>query len=349
MNLNLNKLSKYSTWIILVVFVLVILTTFQGLFTDNLSSIPNAPGWSMEYNWSTYVARGIPLYPKEPTFIEGQSLAYMPLYFVIVGNLMKVFGFSSVVGKIVSALAVLGVAVLIYRVGVKLTDRKLLSIVPSLLFLLYPITSNYTSVQMKIEPLGLLFSTASLYLALNKKYLWAVLPAVLALFTKQYFIVLPIATATYLLWKDRSTLVRYVSLYLVLIGVGFGVGQYVTGGTFFTHTVLFLGTAPDFTTLIVGRSIVGMLMSLGYLAPVLIVAIYGMRRTRYFGLLGIYLVVSLVILAVTVGKVGSGINYTFDALVASCCLASLVLRRKDGYQLEADRITYPSITGTSRS
>ena len=331
--LSLIRLGRYSTWIALGVFVVVILLTFQNLFVNDLSTNPAdaGHGWSMEYNWSTYVAKGIPLYPEEDSFIEGQSLAYMPLYFVVVGNLMRVFGTSAVVGKLVSTLAALGTALLIYKVGVKLTGRKLLSMIPGVLFLLYPTLGNDSAQQMKIDILGLFFSTLSLYLVFNRKYLWAVPFAVLAFFTKQYFIGIPIAVGIYLLLlKDRGTLLRYVGFYLLLVLVGFGVGQIVTGGTFFTHTILYLFSAPDFTIIRASGTLVGFLISIGYLTPVLVIAVYGMWKTRYFGFLGTYLVVSLVILVITIGKVGSGINYTFDTLVASCSLSSLVLKGKGG-------------------
>lgn len=334
-NLNLNR---YSFWLVLVVFILVILGTFQNLFLDDLSSVPNAEGWSMEYNWSTYVAKGIPLYPEEDSFIEGQSLAYMPLYFIVTGNLMKVFGTSAVVGKLISAVCVLGIALLIYKIGFRLTNRRWLSAIPSLLFLFYPLIGNYTASQMKIELLGIFLLTVGLYLVLNKRYLWSVPFVVLAFFTKQYFMGVPIAVGIYLLFRDRQCLVKYVGLYLVLIAVGFGIGQLVTNGTFFTHTVLYLFSAPDFTTLTVERTLVGTLICVGYLTPVLAIAGYGMWKTKTFGLLGIYLVVSLLILVVTISKVGSGINYTFDSLVVGCCLASLVLKGRHEEILERNTI-----------
>lgn len=306
-------------WIALGVFIVIILVSFQGLFSSDIPTSRNT-----EYWWSVDVSRGINVYPSEPGFIEGRSCAYMPLYFVVVGNLMKVFGTSPIVGKVVSTLAALGIALLVYLISVKLTGRKLLSAIPGILFLLFPATGNYSAEQVKIDIPALFLATVSLYLVLNKRYLWSVPFAVLAFFTKQYFIAVPIATAVYLLWKGRKILARYVGLYLALVGVGFGIGQFVTGGTFFTHTVLYM-FAPQFGSIVWSRSIGGALICLGYLAPVLLLAIYGMWKSKRSGLLGVYLVVSLLVMVITIGKVGSGINYSFEALVASCCLGSLVL------------------------
>lgn len=319
MNLNLNR---YGIWIALVVFVVVILTTFRE-FTMEVPPNPNT-----EYKWSVDISRGVNIYPyEEHGFIEGLSLAYTPIYFLAVGNLMKVFGTSPLVGKIVSTLAALGIALLIYLISSKLTSRKLLSIIPGVLFLLYPAISNYSSAQVKTDILGLFFAVLSIYLVFNKHYLWAVPVAVLAFFTKQYYVAVPIATAMFLLWRERQVLFKYVGLYMGLLGIGFGIGQYITGGTFLTHTVVYLFSAPDFTTFKVGRYIAGILMCLGYLAPVLLIALYGMWKVKEFGLLGAYLVVSLLVMVITIGKVGSGINYTFESLVAGCCLSSLVLVR----------------------
>ena len=320
--LNISRLGKSGSWIALGVFLVIILVTFQGLFSSEIPTSLNT-----EYRWSVDVSQGMDIYPDEESgFIEGRSNAYMPIYFLVVGNLMKVFGTSPIVGKTVSTLAALGIALLIYLVSIKLTDRKLLSIVPGVLFLLYPAIGNYSAEQVKIDILGLFLAVIGLYLVFNRHYLWAVPFAVLAFFTKQYFIAVPIVTVVYLAWKERRILVKYVGLYLVLVGMGFGIGQYVTEGTFFTHTVLYL-FAPQFGSLTFDRNVMGTLLSLGYLTPVLVIAVYGMWKSREFGFLGVYLVVSLLIMVVTVGKVGSGLNYSFSALVASCCLSSLVLKK----------------------
>ena len=84
---------------------------------------------------------------------------------------------------------------------------------------------------------------------------------------------------------------------------------------------------PRFGSIVPIRNLVGSLVCFGYLVPVLVLAVYGMRKTRQFGLLGLYLVVGLLIMVITIGKEGSGTNYTFEPLIASCCLASLIFRR----------------------
>ena len=339
---------KFPSILVLAVFSLVILGTYTNLFANDLNNDPALAGhgWSMEYNWSTYVTEGRPLYPTwETEFIEGSTLAYMPIYFLVTGNLMKVFGESAVVGKLVSAVSVLGTAFLIYLIGVKISGRKWISSILGVLFLFYPTVANYTSVQMKIEPLGLFFSTLGLYLVVVKKYLWAVPFAVLAFFTKQYYIIVPAATCLYLLFKDKTNLVKYCVLYLALVIVGFGIGELVTRGVFFRHTVLFMFD-PQFGSLEVERVTLGFLVCLGYLVPSLLIAVYGMWKTKYFGLLGIYLVVSLVVLGITIGKVGSGINYTLDSLVASCCLSALIIpklrRENESSETSGYSLTNPS-------
>src|SRR4030042_1176209 len=323
MNLSL---SKHSIWIVLGILILTILVFYQNLFTNDLNNdrTKGGQGWSMEYDWAVQVAEGTPLYPNEPSFIEGQTLAYMPIYFLVVGNLMKVLGTSAAVGNVVSTLAALGIALLIYKMGVKLTGRRLLSILPGVLFLIYPSMSNYSSEQMKIDILALFFVTLSLYLVLDKKYLWSVPFAVLAFFTKQYYIALPITVMVYLLWKERRALWSYLGLYSLLIAIGFGIGQYLTGGTFFRHVVLFM-FQPQFGEIVPSRIVWSSLICLAYLLPVLALAVYGLKKSGRLGLLGTYLVVSLLLMVVTLGKTGSGINYTFEPLVIACCLSSLVL------------------------
>lgn len=326
MNLS-HSLGKYGFLIALAVYVLVILTLYVSEFsTPPPSTITHL---NTEYKWSVDFSEGRSIYTSETNFIEGHSNAYMPMYFVVTGSAMRLSGSTSaVVGKLVSTLAALGSAILLYFISLKLTGRKLVSLLPGLLFLLYPVVINSSAVQVKIDILGLFFTILSIYLVLSKHMLWAVIPMVLAFFTKQFYIALPISVGLYLLWKDRTTLVKFVGLYLVLALVGFGVGQLVTGGHFFRHVVLFL-FAPEFSTQQVERTLVGSLICLGYLAPVLILAIYSMVRSKYIGLLTLYLIVALALLVFMVGKVGSGTNYTFESLAACCCLAALAFRQRD--------------------
>lgn len=334
MNQNLGRFEKYSFLIALTVYLLVVLAFYVSSFSTPLPSTTEHP--NTEYNWSVDLSKGRNIYPDEPTFIEGLSNAYMPLYFLVTAGFMELFGTTSaVVGKLVSTFAALGGGLLLYLIGVKLTGRKLVSIIPGLLFLLYPVVVDYSSTQVKIDILGLFLTLLGIYLVLSKHILWAVIPMVLAFFTKQFYIALPISVGIYLLWKDRSTLVKFVGFYLILVAIGFGLGQFLTHGTFFRHVVLFLFD-PQFGSQEVDRTIVGTLICLGYLSPALILAIFGSWKTKYLGLLTVYLVVALVLLVVMIGKVGSGTNYTFESLAACCCLAALLFKKKEEVKIVTD-------------
>lgn len=315
------KLEKYSTWIALGLFVLLILGAFTQLFEDWIPTSKNT-----EYWWSVDYSEGRNIYPyEEDGFIEGHSCAYMPVYFIVTGNAMKVFGTSPIVGKLISTFAALGAAMLIYLIGSKLSGQKLFSIVLGALFLMYPVLIDYSSSEVKIDILGLFLSTLGLYLVVTKHYIWAVFPAVLAFFTKQFYIAVPLAVGLYLLWTNRKELVKYAGLYLLLIGVGFGAGQWVSDGQFFTHTVLYM-FSPEFGEQDMGRTVGSSLVCFGYLAPAFILAVYGMWKTKTFGFLGLYMAVATLLMILMVGKEGSGTNYTFESFTAMCCLSGLVLK-----------------------
>lgn len=326
MNQRLASLGKYGFWFALVLYTLAVLVFYVGEFSTPPPS--TAVYLNTEYKWAVDFAEGRSIYTSEKNFIEGHSNAYMPLYFVVTGGVMRLSGSTdAVVGKLVSTFAALSGALLIYLIGVKFTGRKLASVVPGLLFLLYPVVVNFSASQVKIDILGLFFTILGVYFVLGRHYLLAVVPMVLAFFTKQFYIALPISVGLWLLFKDRSTLVRFVGLYSVFVATGFGVGQLVTEGRFFRHVVLFL-FAPEFSTQEVSRTLAGTLICFGYLTPVLILAIYGMWRMKYLGFLTLYLVVASVLLVFMIGKVGSGTNYTFESLVACCCLATLVFKKR---------------------
>ena len=328
-----NKSPKFWWLIAVSTILLVFLLAYHNVFKYDASSSP------MDYSWIVRVTHGGILYPPEPYYVEGVTILYMPLYYLLTGNLMKIFGTSPVVGKLVSTVAVFVISLLIYYIGKKLSKRNVLPIIPAVMFAFYPFIVNWAAEQTKIDLLGLMFTTIGFTLALNKKYLWAAIPLVLALFTKQSFVSAPIAIGIYLLLKDRKSLISY-SILIVILGLsGLAFGNLLTHGTFVTHVIGYLNDTDFISASNQAswgvRMVVGSLVCLAYLSPVLIIAGYGMYRYKQFGLVGIYLVVSLLVLVITIGKAGSGTNYTFDALVAACCLCSLVLGvKKEGVGYE---------------
>lgn len=330
--LGVSKLSSSTRWwlVSVVVFLLVIVVVYLSRMLSGV--LPTTS--PMEWGWLVQVAHGENLYPATISYVDGQTLLYTPLYFLFVGNLMKVFGITPIVSKVVSTICVFVTALLIYYVGRKLSDRKAVPIVPAVLFMLYPAVINWAVVQTMIDLMGLMLTTIGIVLCLNKKYLWSIIPFVLAIFTKQYFVSAPIAVSVYLLLKrDWKMVTCYVAGLIFLFVAGLTLGNWLTHGTFVTHVVGYLD-APTFVSSTnqasyLARTVGGTLVCLAYLAPVLILTGYGIWKTRTLGLVGIFLIVSLVVLLVTIGKAGSGTNYTFDALVAGCCLSSLVLGKKE--------------------
>lgn len=317
-------IEKHSTWVALAAFAICLVLFYSHVLVADVPTSKNT-----EYWWSVDYSNGVNVYPYEPIgFIEGVSCAYMPIYFIITGTMMKIFGTSPIIGKIVSTVAAFGIALLLYHISSKISGRKLVSILPGILFLAYPVTVDYVSTEVKIDILGLFFSTLGLYLVVTKHYFWGAFPAVLAFFTKQFYIAVPLAIGVYLLWTNRKALLIYASTYWVLILVGFVVGQIVSGGTFFEHTILYM-FSPGFGEQDFGRTIGSSLVCLGYLMPALILAVYGMHRTKVFGFQGLYLIIALILMVLMLGKEGSGTNYSFESLVAACCLVPLIFGRKE--------------------
>jgi len=303
-----------------IVLGLAVTFAYRSVFTNSFGASP------MDYGWLVRVAQDGDLYPYESTYIDGQTVLYTPLYFLIVGNLMKVFGLTPIVGKVISTICMLVTAYFIYCISSRLTTRKILAIIPVAMFMLYPFIVDYTANQTKIDLMGLMFSTIGLFLVLNRRYLLSVIPFILAIFTKQYFVSAPIAVGIYLLLKDRKQLAVFAPTLALSFGGGLLLGDIITSGTFTSHVIGFLN-APTFGDMYLRRYLGCGLMNMLYLSPVLSIAVIGMVKKRVIGLLGIYLVVSLVVMFITMGKVGSGLNYTFDSLVASCMLAPLVIKK----------------------
>ncbi len=255
--------------------IVILLTYYHQMFSPE----PNSSFF--EWSKAVFVSQGVQVYPPEAQFREGITLLYMPIYFLTTGFLMQVFGETAVVCKVVSGISVLVTASLIYQICVLLTKRRVLSILPAVMFMMYPTVQNWVTEQTKVDTMALMFSTAALLLILKKEYLWSVPLLVLSFFTKQDYVALPLATGLYLLVRDKGTLLKFTGLYCVLAIIGFGMGQYFTQGTFITHVIGFLWQ-PQFGKILLDRTIGGTLVCLGYLTPVLVLAVYSIWRSRYF-------------------------------------------------------------------
>jgi hypothetical protein len=174
--------------------------------------------------------------------------AYTPVYYLAVGELTRFLGdHGYTVGRAVSLLATLvGTAALACSVK-RLSCRWWVAMLGAGLFLTQNLTMLLWAPMHRVDPLALGFTLVGLALATRGRASAAAILFVLALATKQTYVVGPIAVAC-ALWPCRARLVRFAAIVGGGSVVGIGLGQWLTGGWFLWHTVTANGNELDLST-----------------------------------------------------------------------------------------------------
>jgi hypothetical protein len=255
--------------------------------------------------------------------------AYTPLYYLVVGELNRLVGdHGYTVGRAVSLLAtVLGTAALACSVK-RLTCRWSAAMLGAGLFLTQNLTMLLWAPMHRVDPLALGFTLAGLALATWGRASAAAIMFLLALATKQTYVVGPIAVAC-AVWPCRARLVRFAAIVVGGSVVGIGVGQWLTGGWFLWHTVIANGNELDLSTFatLMGSFLqfngLPVLVALGSL---LLPARPGERLWR------VYFVGCLLTLP-TIAKVGASSNYWLELTAATSAVLALASHRLADWSL----------------
>jgi hypothetical protein len=268
------------------------------------------------------VARGAGLYAPADR-LPLMHTAYTPVYYLAVGELTRFLGdHGYTVGRAVSLLATLvGTAALACSVK-RLSCRWWVAMLGAGLFLTQNLTMLLWAPMHRVDPLALGFTLVGLALATRGRASAAAILFVLALATKQTYVVGPIAVAC-ALWPCRARLVRFAAIVGGGSVVGIGLGQWLTGGWFLWHTVTANGNELDLSTF---ATLMGSFLQfnglpvLAALGSMLLPARPGERLWR------VYFVGCLLTLP-TIAKVGASSNYWLELTAATSALLALASHR----------------------
>ncbi len=182
------------------------------------------------------VARDELLYPP-PDRLPLVVSAYMPLYYWMVGHLMRLFGDGYAVGRALSLSATLGATALLVWSVRRVSGQLWGGLLAGGLFLTQNMTVLLWAPLHRVDMLALGFALAGLSLATAGRTHWAVLPLLAALLTKQSYVVAPIAVALALWPRWRSSLG-----FAGLLGAGIlsatGIAQALSDGWFLWYTTV---------------------------------------------------------------------------------------------------------------
>lgn len=327
-----EKLSPYFTegvriilWFFLVASAVIFL--LHGLLSV---SFP----YSLDYGEAPLVDQAIRLAAGENIYrpsIETPPYTianYPPVYVISLIPGLSWFGSPFVMGRIISLVATLLSAFFIGMILFNFTQDRLSALVAALLFLASPYVVQWSG-RARIDSLALAFATAALYVLVRWPRLrWAWLGSgvllVLAVYTRQsYALAAPLAAFVWL-WTHSKQ--RAIALALLVGGLGLGLFFLInalTDGGFYYNIVTANVNEFGWDRL---EGQLRRLWSDGWIAllmGVLFLAI-GWRSQKSWALIAPFLVGAFGS-AMTIGKIGSNVNYFLEMAAALALIAGIAV------------------------
>jgi len=253
---------------------------------------------------------------------------YPPLYVLSLVPFVGLFGPSFLAGRLISTLCALASAAFLARIIYTDTEDRMAAAVTATLFLAIPYVVGWSPLA-RVDMLALALSTAGLYVVARwpttrRGLVVSALLLVAAAYTRQsYGLAAPLAAFVWLWTQDRRQALRLAAL----VGGGglalFFTLNILTQGGFFFNIVTANVNEFDIETLKRHwrdlRKAAPILLVFGgaflFLAP---------RRVRSWPLLAPYLV-GATLSALTIGKIGSNVNYLLEFSAALTLTAGALL------------------------
>src|SRR5216683_602744 len=268
------------------------------------------------------VARGEGLYAPADQ-IPLMHIAYTPLFYFVVGGLQRLVGDSGyTVGRVVSLVATcIGAGALAWSLRC-LTARWSFGLLAAGFFLTQNLTALLWAPLHRADPLALGLTLVGLALATAGRASSAGIVLLLALLTKQTFVVAPIAVAI-ALWPCKAKLVRFGVIVLGGGVVALTTAQWLTGGWFLWHTVTANSNEPDLLTF---AALMGSFLQYNGLPVIAALIAFTLPMNSGERLWRAYFVGCLATLP-TLAKLGASSNYWLEVSAATAAILALASYR----------------------
>jgi hypothetical protein len=267
------------------------------------------------------VMQGEALYPptdRLPLVVT----AYTPLYYVVVGGLQRLFGDGYAAGRAVSLIATLGAAGLLARSVRCVSGCWTGGLLAGGLFLTQNMTALLWAPLHRVDALALFLTLSGLALATTGRVYVAAVSFLLALLTKQSYVVAPIVVCI-ALWPDWRKAVGFGSVLSAGLGVAILGAHVFSGGWFWWHT---LGAnANEFDALYV-RNLLGQFLQLNAVPLLAAATLFSLQPRPGERLWRLYFLGTLLVLP-GLAKLGASSNYWLEATAASCALIGVLANR----------------------
>lgn len=262
------------------------------------------------------LAHGEAIYRADLTAPPYTIANYPPLYPLTLTAASRVLGPAFWYGRLLSWLSIVAAAVLIGAMLRALTGDRTAAAVGGLFLLAFPAASYWASLY-RVDALALALSLGGLYVCVRSPARWA-MPLAAALFTaaiytrQSYGLAAPLAAAVWLLGAGRGRRAAALVGLIAILGAGFFGGlQWLTRGGFSLNIVT--ANLNEFQP----GSLARYVGDVWTLAPIALLAAGGFLllglglRPPVWRLVAPYLL-GAALSALTIGKVGSNVNYLLE-------------------------------------
>jgi branched-subunit amino acid transport protein len=295
--------------------VLFVLCAFGRLMRP-LDEFTYGESWLLD--GARQVALGQGLYAAAD-HVPLMHIAYTPIYYLLVGGLQRFVGDNGyTTGRVVSLVATLvGTGALAWTIK-SVSGRWSIGLLGAGLFLTQNMTALLWAPMHRVDPLALALTLVGLALATAGRMSIAAGVFLLALFTKQTFIVAPVAVAI-TLWPCRVRLWRYLAVLLVGGGVLLVATEWLTNGWFLWHTVVANNNRLDLLTF---AALMGSFLQFNGILVLAALVSFAVLRRPGERLWRIYFVGCLATLP-ALAKLGASSNYWLEISAAVAVLLAL--------------------------
>lgn len=264
---------------------------------------------------------------------------YIPLMYGIVtplidAPLIKTFGNEIWTTRLLMVIAVVVSSFMVWLIVRQITKNRIWAWIGALIPFTQPIIRDW-SLMARVDTLACMFDLVGLALFVrfkdSKHIYWSIIPFTIAIFTKPTFIAAMIAVLIYLAVNNSKQFMRYIAILLPVVGVCFGILQYISGGEYINH-VYTVSKTVDFiwAFAVIQNNWAGILTPLVALLALTLLYIKksfgkGYIKFKELDIFGIFFVVAFVMDFGSGLRPGGFLNYYLEFIYATCICAVLVL------------------------
>jgi len=259
---------------------------------------------------------------------------YPPAFYFITAFLSLIFGEGFFAGRLFALLSSLLIGFFIFKIVKMKTKNAYLGLMAALFFFSSYVIFYWGSIY-RVDVTGALFSLVGVYFFLmykknktdrkNKYFILSILFFILAVTTKQSYIIAPLSSFFYLFLIDKRESFRFLLLFIVPTISIFLLLNFLTDGQFFLHTMVYN------SKLLISQNSTDLINNLITVNFIILAISFLYFIREKMELISIYFLFSLLFALFQVFKTGSATNYFIEPVITMSIILGFcfdMLKRK---------------------